>query len=106
MCQFEKQVKFFVHLLIRLGAWVGRDKFDKLNLIPPIHFVDVHVPLSRHFVKNARAGKGYYKGKGGTKEGRLTSKGRFIVDSKKRLELIVPDLEGFQVGSRKNRLAV
>ena len=27
-----------------------------------------------------RAGKGYYKGKGGTKEGRLTSKGKFIVD--------------------------
>ena len=49
-----------------------------------------------------RAGKGYYKGKGGTKEGRLTSKGRFIADSKKRLELIVPDLEGFQVGSLHN----
>ncbi len=44
-----------------------------------------------------RAGKGYYKGKGGTKEGRLTSKGRFIVDPKKRLELVVPDLEGFNV---------
>ena len=44
-----------------------------------------------------RAGKGYYKGKGGTKEGRLTSKGRFIVDPNKRLELIVPDLEGFKV---------
>ena len=44
-----------------------------------------------------RAGKGYYKGKGGTKEGRLNSKGRFIVDPKKRLELVVPDLEGFNV---------
>ena len=44
-----------------------------------------------------RAGKGYYKGKGGTKEGRLTSKGRYIVDHDKRLELIVPDLEGFKV---------
>jgi hypothetical protein len=44
-----------------------------------------------------RAGKGYYKGKGGTKEGRLTSKGRFKVDPKKRLELVVPDLEGFTV---------
>ena len=47
-----------------------------------------------------RAGKGYYKGKGGTKEGRLTSKARFIVDPKSRLELIVPDLEGFKVGNR------
>jgi large subunit ribosomal protein L41 len=44
-----------------------------------------------------RAGKGYYKGKGGTKEGKLNSKGKFIVDPKKRLELIVPDLEGFKV---------
>jgi hypothetical protein len=44
-----------------------------------------------------RAGKGYYKGKGGTKEGKLNSKGKFIVDMKKRLELIVPDLEGFKV---------
>jgi hypothetical protein len=44
-----------------------------------------------------KAGKGYYKGKGGTKEGRLTSKGRFIVDPAKRLELIVPELEGFKV---------
>ena len=46
-----------------------------------------------------RAGKGFYKGKGGTKEGRLTSKGRFIVDPKKRLQLMVPDLEGFNVSS-------
>jgi len=45
-----------------------------------------------------RAGKGYYKGKGGTKEGHLTSKARFIVDPKKRLELIVPDFQGFKVG--------
>eukprot|EP00535_Pseudo-nitzschia_heimii_P001184 CAMPEP_0197175132 /NCGR_PEP_ID=MMETSP1423-20130617/1431_1 /TAXON_ID=476441 /ORGANISM="Pseudo-nitzschia heimii, Strain UNC1101" /LENGTH=150 /DNA_ID=CAMNT_0042624207 /DNA_START=127 /DNA_END=579 /DNA_ORIENTATION=- len=42
-----------------------------------------------------RAGKGYYKGKGATKEGRLTTKGRFIPDEKKKLELMVPDLKGF-----------
>ena len=42
-----------------------------------------------------RAGKGYYKGKGCTSEGRLTSKGRFIADPLKKLQLIVPDLEGF-----------
>lgn len=40
---------------------------------------------------------GYYKGKGGTKEGRLTSKGKFIVDPTKQLELIVPDLTGFKL---------
>ncbi|KAL7548082.1 hypothetical protein ACHAWF_011386 [Thalassiosira exigua] len=42
-----------------------------------------------------RAKKGYYKGKGGTKEGRLTSKGKFIADPLKKLQLIVPDLAGF-----------
>lgn len=42
-----------------------------------------------------RAGKGYYKGKGGTSEGRLTSKGKFIADPLKKLQLIVPDLKGF-----------
>eukprot|EP00537_Pseudo-nitzschia_pungens_P003935 CAMPEP_0172365882 /NCGR_PEP_ID=MMETSP1060-20121228/12295_1 /TAXON_ID=37318 /ORGANISM="Pseudo-nitzschia pungens, Strain cf. cingulata" /LENGTH=144 /DNA_ID=CAMNT_0013089459 /DNA_START=161 /DNA_END=596 /DNA_ORIENTATION=+ len=44
-----------------------------------------------------RAGKGYYKGKGATKEGRVTSKGKFIPDPKKKLELMVPDLEGFNL---------
>ncbi|KAL7465255.1 hypothetical protein ACHAXS_005583 [Conticribra weissflogii] len=42
-----------------------------------------------------RAKKGYYKGKGCTSEGRLTSKGKFIADPLKKLQLIVPDLEGF-----------
>lgn len=42
-----------------------------------------------------RAGKGYYKGKGGTSEGRLTSKGKFIADPLKKLQLIVPDLMDF-----------
>ena len=44
-----------------------------------------------------RAHKGFYKGKGGTKEGRLTSKGKFMVDPLKKLELIIPDLTGFKV---------
>lgn len=42
-----------------------------------------------------RAGKGFYKGNGATKEGRLNSKGKFIVDPRKRLKLVVPVLEGF-----------
>lgn len=46
-----------------------------------------------------RARKGYYKGKGGTKEGKLNSRGKFLVDPLKRLELMVPDLEGFKVGT-------
>jgi large subunit ribosomal protein L41 len=45
-----------------------------------------------------RASKGgFYKGKGGTKEGRLTSTGKFVVNRLKRLELVVPDLTGFKV---------
>jgi large subunit ribosomal protein L41 len=44
-----------------------------------------------------RARKGYYKGNGATKEGHITSKGRFIVDRSKQLELIVPDLTNFKV---------
>jgi Mitochondrial ribosomal protein L27 len=44
-----------------------------------------------------RAKKGFYKGKGSTKEGSINSKGRFIVDPLRRLELIIPDLEGFKV---------
>lgn len=42
-----------------------------------------------------RAKKGYYKGKGGTSEGRLTSKGKFIADPLKKLNLVVPDMKGF-----------
>ena len=42
-----------------------------------------------------RVGKGYYKGKGGTSEGRLTSKGKFIANPLKKLQLMVPDLTGF-----------
>jgi Mitochondrial ribosomal protein L27 len=51
------------------------------------------IPLT---TKRASRG-GFYKGKGSTKEGRLTSKGKFIVDPLKRLELVIPDLTGFKV---------
>jgi large subunit ribosomal protein L41 len=44
-----------------------------------------------------RAGKGFYKGKGCTSEGRINSKARFIVNPLKRLELVVPDLSGFRL---------
>mmetsp|Transcript_26317 Transcript_26317/g.37714 ORF Transcript_26317/g.37714 Transcript_26317/m.37714 type:complete len:113 (-) Transcript_26317:310-648(-) len=44
-----------------------------------------------------RAKKGFYKGKGCTNEGHLTSKGRFVVDWSKRLQLIVPDLAEFNL---------
>jgi len=43
---------------------------------------------------NKKAKKGYYKGNGATNEGRITSKGKFIADPMKKLQLVVPDLEG------------
>jgi len=49
-----------------------------------------------------RVRKGFYKGNGATKEGRITSKGKFIVDPLKRVELVVPDLTGFKVSSTRN----
>ncbi|GKY91874.1 hypothetical protein MPSEU_000159000 [Mayamaea pseudoterrestris] len=44
-----------------------------------------------------RAHKGFYKGKGGTKEGRISSKGKFIVDPLKRMQIVAPDLTGFKL---------
>jgi len=44
-----------------------------------------------------RARKGFYKGNRATKEGTLTSKGKFISDPDKMLQLIVPDLTGFKL---------
>lgn len=46
---------------------------------------------------NKKVKKGYYKGNGATMEGRITSKGKFIADPMKKLQLIVPDLEGFKL---------
>jgi large subunit ribosomal protein L41 len=44
-----------------------------------------------------RVAKGFYKGKGSTKEGRITRKAKFMVDKFKQLELVVPDLTGFRL---------
>lgn len=44
-----------------------------------------------------RANKNFYKGKGGTKEGFHTSKGKYMIDRRKQLELVVPDLAGFRL---------
>ena len=51
------------------------------------------LPLS---TKHAR--KGFYKGKGGTKQGTFRGRaGRFVLDKELMLELIVPDLTGFKL---------
>lgn len=51
------------------------------------------LPLS---TKHAR--KGFYKGKGATKEGTFRGKaGRFVIDEERQVELIIPDLTGFKL---------
>ena len=44
-------------------------------------------------LSSKRGNDEYFKGRGVPSEGRLTSKGRFIVDWNKRLRLMVPDLK-------------
>jgi len=44
-----------------------------------------------------RAKKGYVKGKGCTVEGRHLKNGRYVMDPKKMLKLIVPDLTDFKL---------
>ena len=72
------------------------------NIIIQTRFISKYISKSmkkRIPLTTKRAGKGYYKGNGATKEGRLTSKGRFIPNRLKMLELVVPDLEGFNVSA-------
>ena len=44
-----------------------------------------------------RVGKGYYKGNGARKEGKINSKARFIQDKEMLTELVVPDLTNFKL---------
>ena len=44
-----------------------------------------------------RSNRRFYKGKGGTSEGRHTNKGGYIIDPDKVLALSVPDLTGCEV---------
>mmetsp|Transcript_49055 Transcript_49055/g.118837 ORF Transcript_49055/g.118837 Transcript_49055/m.118837 type:complete len:166 (-) Transcript_49055:527-1024(-) len=52
-----------------------------------------------------RAGKGFYKGNRSTKEGIINSKGRFITNPLRQLELVAPDLEGFALKPYVSRSA-
>ena len=79
----------------------GVTSFPELAGFMQVRFMSKYMSKSarkRMPLTTKRASKGgYYKGKGGTKEGRLTSKGKFIADPLKKLELIVPDLTGFKL---------
>ncbi len=51
------------------------------------------LPLSTKHVR-----KGFYKGKGATKQGTFRGKaGRFVLDQERMLEIVVPDMTGFKL---------
>ena len=64
--------------------------------------------VKRFPMTTKRANKNYYKGNGCRTEGRITNKGRFIMDPEMCTELVVPDLTGFRLkayissGTKKN----
>jgi large subunit ribosomal protein L41 len=73
-----------------------------LNTIVSMQTRDMSKYISRARTKRLalttkRAGKGFYKGKGATKEGHINSKAQFKPDDRLRLQLVVPDLEGFKL---------
>ncbi|KAL7531634.1 hypothetical protein ACHAXR_004141 [Thalassiosira sp. AJA248-18] len=83
---------------------IGLTSNSILQNIIALPFYETRRCMSKYLSKSAtkrlplntkRAKKGYYKGKGGTKEGRITSKGKFIADPFRKLQLVVPDLDGF-----------
>ena len=51
----------------------------------------------RQPITTKRAGKGFYKGNRGRKEGFHTSKGKYQIVPEWRTDLVVPDLKGFKL---------
>jgi hypothetical protein len=79
----------------------------------PSVFFSKYLPKSRTKrlpLSTKKAGSGYYKGNGCRKEGRLTSKGKFVLNREMCTELVVPDLTGFKlkpyigVGAKRNQI--
>jgi large subunit ribosomal protein L41 len=73
-----------------------------LNTIVSMQTRDMSKYISKSRTKRLpittkRAGKGFYKGKGSTKEGLVNSKGQYQPDHRLKLQLVVPDLEGFKL---------
>ena len=44
-----------------------------------------------------KVAKGYFKGLGGTKEGWHTSKGRYVIDPARQVDIVSPDLTNFKL---------
>ena len=79
--------------------------FINKTIIPTIYSIQKNY-FSKYISKSRRkrmplntkrVGKGYYKGNRCRKEGRLTSKGQFIINKELLTELMVPDLTDFKL---------
>jgi len=71
-----------------------------LSQMVPVAGFSKYIPnarAKRQPLNTKRAGKGYKKGYGARSEGRITSKGRFIMIRDKVTELVVPDLTNFKL---------
>lgn len=68
--------------------------------VGPIRFMSKYLSKSRTKrlpLTTKKAGKGFYKGNGATKEGHRIKGGKFRLDPEKMLQLMIPDLEGFKL---------
>jgi len=67
--------------------------------VPQCRYMSKYLTKSatkRLILTTKRAKKGYYKGKGSTKQGHFRGKaGTFVLDQDLMMELVVPDLKGF-----------
>lgn len=55
--------------------------------------------LMRSALNSKMGNKNFYKGRGARNEGTHTTKGAYVVRPERLLEIIAPDLKGFQVRS-------
>jgi len=78
--------------LSRVASYHSKKRAPKPD--PPLYSKS---RVKRFPMTTKRANKNYYKGNGCRVEGRITSKGRFILDPELCTELVVPDLTNFKL---------
>jgi hypothetical protein len=97
----NRDISWYVPKILFSGTFASTSLFQ--NYYNQIQHRYLSKYVSKSMKKNLplttkRARKGFYKGKGGTKEGRINSTGRFVVNPLKRLQLVVPhDLSNFRL---------
>jgi len=91
-----------------LSSWIRNRPIPSSNTTFPPIFWNLQVrEMSKYLSRAAKkriplnakfAGKGFYKGKGATKQGTFSGRaGRFVLDRDLLLDLVVPDLTNFKV---------